>query len=302
MSAELRSEPAPKMPTERELQPVQPFSALVVGASGGLGAAWLESLRAQQGCAAVFASRRPGASQPAIDDRPQGQPNPPGTAPGWAQYVSDAVGEARSTGMPSPVHPVSLDLEDPASIESVAQTVRKTIAQQGLPPLRTVIVASGLLHAPGLAPEKSLRALDAAALQRLMAVNAIGPALLARQVLPLMPRQGRVVFAAVSARVGSISDNRLGGWYGYRASKAALNQFIRTLAIEWSRTAKDSVCVGLHPGTVDTGLSRPFQGNVPEGKLFTPEQSVGHLEAVLQQLAPQHSGRCFAWDGQEVMP
>jgi len=301
MSAELRSEPAPKMPTERELQPVQPFSALVVGASGGLGAAWLEHLRAQQGCAAVFASRRPGASQPANDDRMQGQPDRPETATGRTpqrRESSDTAGAA----VHAPVHPVSLDLEDPASIESVAQTVRETIAQQGLPPLRTVIVASGLLHAPGLAPEKSLRALDAAALQRLMAVNAIGPALLARQVLPLMPRQGRVVFAAVSARVGSISDNRLGGWYGYRASKAALNQFIRTLAIEWSRTAKDSVCVGLHPGTVDTGLSRPFQGNVPEGKLFTPEQSVGHLEAVLQQLAPQHSGRCFAWDGQEVMP
>lgn len=255
----------------------EPFSALVVGASGGLGAAWIERLRAQQGCAAVFASRR--------------------SSPQSREGIDTTVAALHAT-----VLPISLDLEDPASIESAVQTVRETIAQQGLPALRRVIVASGLLHAPGLAPEKSLRALDAAALHRLMAVNAIGPALLARQVLPLMPRQGRGVFAAVSARVGSISDNRLGGWYGYRASKAALNQFIRTLAIEWSRTAKESVCVALHPGTVDTELSRPFQGNVPEGRLFTPEQSVDHLEAVLHALGPEHSGRCFAWDGQEVMP
>ena len=285
----------------------EPFSALVVGAGGGLGAAWLERLRTQRGCAAVFASRRTRAGELKSGDSPHGVPNPSGIAANHTQHTrhgSDtAAAHAGDTAaVLAPVHLVSLDLEDPASIESAVQTVRETIAQQGLPPLRTVIVASGLLHAPGLAPEKSLRALDAAGLHRLMAVNAIGPALLARQVLPLMPRQGRVVFAAVSARVGSISDNRLGGWYGYRASKAALNQFIRTLAIEWSRTAKDSVCVALHPGTVDTALSRPFQGNVPEGRLFTPEQSVEHLESVLQQLGPQHSGRCFAWDGQEVMP
>lgn len=255
----------------------EPFSALVVGASGGLGAAWVERLKGQSGCAMVFASCRPAQQR----------------QEGGVGSVAAAL---------APVLPVSLDLEDPTSIESAVQAVRETLAQQGLPALRRVIVASGLLHAPGLAPEKSLRALEAAALHRLMAVNAIGPALLARQVLPLMPRQGRVVFAAVSARVGSISDNRLGGWYGYRASKAALNQFIRTLAIEWSRTAKESVCVALHPGTVDTELSRPFQGNVPEGRLFTPEQSVDHLEAVLHALGPEHSGRCFAWDGQEVMP
>ena len=118
--------------------------------------------------------------------------------------------------------------------------------------------------------------------------------------MPRMPREGRVVFAALSARVGSISDNRLGGWYGYRASKAALNQFIRTLAIEWSRTAKASVCVGLHPGTVDTALSAPFQANVAPNKLFTPKQSVAALDTVLASLKPADSGQVFAWDGQPV--
>ncbi len=263
--------------TETEASPAhgvaEAQSILLVGAGGGLGAAWLRHLCDTQPGSAIFATRRTAAGR-SID--------------------LDAG--------PGPVRSLSLDLEDPGSIEAVGEALRERIRAAGLPPLRTVIVASGLLHGPGLAPEKSLRALDAAALHRLMAVNAIGPALLARQVLPLMPRQGRVVFAAVSARVGSISDNRLGGWYGYRASKAALNQLIRTLAIEWSRTARDSVCVTLHPGTVDTGLSRPFQGNVPQDRLFTPEQSVAHLEAVLQRLGPQHSGRCYAWDGQEVQP
>jgi NAD(P)-dependent dehydrogenase (short-subunit alcohol dehydrogenase family) len=118
--------------------------------------------------------------------------------------------------------------------------------------------------------------------------------------MPLMPREGRVVFAALSARVGSITDNRLGGWYGYRASKAALNQFIRTLAIEWSRTAKGSVCVGLHPGTVDTALSAPFQANVAQDRLFTPQQSVAALDAVLTSLGAADTGQVYAWDGQPV--
>lgn len=258
------------------MPPGEAQSILLVGARGGLGAAWLSRLRTSAPGGAVFATSR-AVEEPLTDVSPQ------------------------SSGAATVRH-LPLDLEDPASIEALAGEVRERILAEGLPPLRTVIVASGLLHGPGLAPEKSMRALDAAVLHRLMAVNAIGPALLARQVLPLMPRQGRVVFAAVSARVGSISDNRLGGWYGYRASKAALNQLVRTLAIEWSRTARDSVCVTLHPGTVDTGLSRPFQGNVPKDRLFTPEQSVAHLEAVLQRLGPQHSGRCYAWDGQEVLP
>ena len=188
-----------------------------------------------------------------------------------------------------------IDVTDEPSIAAAAAIAR------GLAPPRLVIVASGLLHAPdGLRPEKSLSMLDGERLARLFAVNATGPALVARHLLPLMPRSGRAVFAAVSARVGSISDNRLGGWYGYRASKAALNQLLRTIAIEWSRSAKDALCVGLHPGTVDTPLSAPFQANVAADRLFTPAQSAGLLLDVLGRLTPAESGRVWAWDGQEV--
>ena len=108
------------------------------------------------------------------------------------------------------------------------------------------------------------------------------------------------MFAAISARVGSISDNRLGGWYGYRASKAALNQMIRSLSIELGRTRREAVCIGLHPGTVDTPLSEPFQGNVPEGALFTPADAASRLLTVIDGLTPDDTGNVFAWDGQRV--
>jgi NAD(P)-dependent dehydrogenase (short-subunit alcohol dehydrogenase family) len=163
-----------------------------------------------------------------------------------------------------------------------------------------IVVTTGLLHDAHTQPEKSWRALDAATLTHLFAVNTIGPALVAKHTLPLLPRDQRAVFAALSARVGSISDNRLGGWYGYRASKSALNQILRTLSIELATKRPHAICVGLHPGTVDTGLSKPFQSQVSEGKLFTPDQSAAHLLAVIDTLSPAHTGRVFAWDGAEV--
>ncbi|NBR34275.1 MAG: short-chain dehydrogenase [Rhodobacteraceae bacterium] len=118
--------------------------------------------------------------------------------------------------------------------------------------------------------------------------------------LPLLPRDRRGVFAALSARVGSISDNQLGGWYAYRASKAALNMILKNAAIEAARRYKLSVVVGLHPGTVDSSLSKPFQGNVREGKLFGPEYAADHLIRVIDNLTPDQSGKCFAWDGSEI--
>jgi NAD(P)-dependent dehydrogenase (short-subunit alcohol dehydrogenase family) len=121
-------------------------------------------------------------------------------------------------------------------------------------------------------------------------------------VLPLLPRNGKAVFAALSARVGSISDNRLGGWYGYRASKAALNQLLRTLSIELGRQRGQAICVGLHPGTVDSALSRPFQSSVSEGKLFTPRFAAKQLLAVINKLDVSQSGRLLAWDGAEIEP
>jgi len=119
----------------------------------------------------------------------------------------------------------------------------------------------------------------------------------AKYFVPLLRRDEKAVFAALSARVGSISDNRLGGWYAYRASKAALNMVLKTLAIEIGRRFKNQIIVGLHPGTVDTDLSKPFQGNVPEGKLFTAEFSAEKLLDVVDGLSAEDSGNLFDWAG-----
>ncbi|URD60696.1 SDR family NAD(P)-dependent oxidoreductase [Sphingomonas sp. KRR8] len=185
-----------------------------------------------------------------------------------------------------------IDLSDQASIADSAARLRAEA------PFTRIIVATGLLHGDGVAPERSLRELDAERLAHSFAVNAIGPALCARFFLPLLRDDGR--FAALSARVGSISDNRLGGWYGYRASKAALNQLIRTAAIELARTRPQAVCVTLHPGTVDTDMSRPFQRGVSPERLFTPRESAERLVAVLDALKPEDSGHCFDWAGAPI--
>lgn len=201
----------------------------------------------------------------------------------------------RSPQYASPkVEPRTVDILDEATIRD---------ALTGDHQVDLAIVATGLLHEPGvMAPEKSWRTLDKDAMLRSFAVNAIGPALVAKHVLPLLPKTGKSVFAALSARVGSISDNQLGGWYGYRASKAALNQLIRTLAIELARQRPEAVCVGLHPGTVDSALSRPFQSGVGEGRLFQPAFAGARLIAVIDQLDSASTGRLVAWDGKPISP
>lgn len=189
-----------------------------------------------------------------------------------------------------------IDITDEATIAAAA-----AIVAQGPAPM-LVFVATGILHQASSGPEKALKELDPAWLARVYAVNAIGPAMIAKHFLPLMPKTGRTVFAALSARVGSISDNRLGGWHGYRASKAALNQLIRTIAIEERRRNSSSIVVALHPGTVDTALSKPFQGNVAPGHLFDAGRAAVQLLDVLDGLRPPDSGKLFAWDGAEVAP
>jgi len=189
-----------------------------------------------------------------------------------------------------------IDYQDETSIKESALIASKDAR------LDLVIVATGILHGEELVPEKSLRELSAEKFIRLFEVNTILPALVAKYFLPELNRENRSIFAVLSARVGSISDNRLGGWYAYRASKAALNMIIKNAAIEIGRRNTNAVIVGLHPGTVDSDLSRPFQANVPDGKLFTPEFSTQKLLEVLEKLTPQQSGKCFAWDGQEIDP
>ena len=185
-----------------------------------------------------------------------------------------------------------IDVSDESSIAAAAERLSE--------PLDLVIVATGLLHDWELSPERSLAELDPQKLAKSFAVNAIGPALVAKHFSPRLAKGRRVVFAALSARVGSIEDNRLGGWYGYRASKAALNMLIRSLAIELRRTRPLAVCACLHPGTVDTALSQPFQRNVAPDKLFSPAGSATHLLDVIDGLTPEQSGGFYAYDGGRI--
>ncbi|WP_294289374.1 SDR family NAD(P)-dependent oxidoreductase [uncultured Sphingomonas sp.] len=188
----------------------------------------------------------------------------------------------------------TIDLTDPASIAAAAERIGG--------PVSLAIVATGLLHEDGHRPERSLRELEADWLLRQYQVNTVGPALALRHFTPLLAKDAPATIACLSARVGSISDNRLGGWYGYRAAKAALNQIVKCAAIEIARTRKQAVCVALHPGTVETGLSAPFQGGVAAGKLFTPDHAAARLLAVLDGLTPAESGEIFAWDGERIAP
>ena len=189
-----------------------------------------------------------------------------------------------------------LDYENETEIASAAVLA----SESG--PLDLVIVASGLLHDDETMPEKSLRDLSGEKFLKLFNVNTVTPAIVAKHFIPRLNTDTPAIFAALSARVGSISDNHLGGWYAYRASKAALNMVIKNLAIEAARRNKGATIVGLHPGTVDSVLSKPFQGNVPDGKLFTPNDAAEKLCHVLTHLSPSQSGLCFAWDGQEIKP
>jgi NAD(P)-dependent dehydrogenase (short-subunit alcohol dehydrogenase family) len=189
-----------------------------------------------------------------------------------------------------------IDIEDEASIARAASI----LAGEG--PFDLVFVASGLLHSELVSPEKSYRQMSPENFQRYFAVNSTGPALVAKHFIPLLSKEQPAVFAALSARVGSIADNRLGGWFGYRASKAALNMIVKTLAVELARTHPQAACVALHPGTVDTNLSAPFQRSVPAGKLFSQETAARHLLAVIQDLEASQSGGIFAWDGAPIAP
>jgi NAD(P)-dependent dehydrogenase (short-subunit alcohol dehydrogenase family) len=193
-----------------------------------------------------------------------------------------------------PARVLHLDL---ASDRSLAE-LRAQLADG--PPLRLVINTAGLLQGEGIAPEKRLSQVSRPALLTSFQVNAFAPLLLAQALEPLFARDLPCHFASLSARVGSIGDNRSGGWYAYRAAKAAQNQLLRTLALEWRRRLPQ-LCVSLlHPGTTATPLSQPFQANVPAGQLFSPERSARQLLDVLSGLGPEQSGGFWAWDGQPI--
>ncbi|NDP63190.1 SDR family NAD(P)-dependent oxidoreductase [Polaromonas sp.] len=188
----------------------------------------------------------------------------------------------------------AIDYGDEASLKSAADWVAAQCAEQQLE-LRLIVVASGFLHGPQGQPERSFSQLDAGYLTHVFQVNAIGPALVMKHFLPLLPKQGRCVAAFLSARVGSIGDNALGGWYGYRASKSALNQLVKTASIEMTRRNRQSVCVALHPGTVDTALSQPFAKTGL--KVRPPEEAASDLVGVLNGATPADTGKLLDFHG-----
>ena len=194
----------------------------------------------------------------------------------------------------SRVTALSIDITDEISVEAAAQAIDR--------PLDLVLIATGLLHDEHMMPEKAVRDICRHNFMRSYEVNAVGPALVGKYFLPLMRKDVRAVFAVLSARVGSVSDNKAGGWYAYRASKAALNMVLKNFAIEMGRRHKDLIIAALQPGTVDTELSKPFQGNVADEKLFTADFSAGALLDVLEGLTPADSGGLFDWQGQKIDP
>lgn len=183
------------------------------------------------------------------------------------------------------------------------QSIADAAAQAGKLKPDMVIASTGVLTlSDGTGPERSYRKIDARVMAEILHINTIGPALIAKHFLPCLPRDRRAVFAALSARVGSIGDNDLGGWHSYRASKAALNMLIRNFAIEMSRTHKQAIIAGLHPGTVDSKLSEPFQHNLPAGQLTEPHVAAQNLLNVLENLNSDDSGGVFDLAGKRIVP
>ena len=194
-----------------------------------------------------------------------------------------------------PASSLQLDIENDTDLNQLSSSLRA----EGLP-LRLVFNCTGRLHGPELQPEKRLQQVERSPLEQQFGINAIAPILLAKAIEPLLVRDQPFHFASLSARVGSIGDNRTGGWYGYRAAKAAQNQLLRSLSIEWARRWPMATVSLLHPGTTDTNLSRPFQSFVAPDKLFSPERAARQLVAILLEQTPEQSGAFLAWDGQSI--
>ncbi|MEO1694502.1 MAG: SDR family oxidoreductase [Pseudomonadota bacterium] len=243
------------------------YRAAVIGASGGIGAALTAALHNDARCGAVYAlSRTPDTRAASTED----------------------------TGR---LIALRADYDALSSLTAAAAEI------EAGGPLHIAIIATGLLHdGDRVAPEKDWRHITAEQMARVLHVNTIGPSLVAQAFLPLMPKDGRSVLAALGARVGSIGDNGIGGWYSYRASKAALAMIIKSLAIELARKKRATIAVALHPGTVDTGLSEPFQANTRAGQVVPPAKAAADLLHVIDGLDVGSSGGHFAYDGQRIGP
>jgi len=242
---------------------------LIAGASRGIGLALCAALLARDDVAQVWAVARAASTSPEL-------------AALAAQYGDR-------------LKPVDCDARNEQSLEAL---VSDNLA--GCEHLHLVISALGILHQDGAKAEKGLAQLTLASLQASFATNTFAPILLLKHLLPLL-RKHPATFAALSARVGSIGDNRLGGWYSYRASKAALNQLLHTASIELKRLNPASTVLSIHPGTTDTELSRPFQGNVPDGQLFEPAFSADRILEVVGAHGPADSGTFWDWNDKPIV-
>jgi NAD(P)-dependent dehydrogenase (short-subunit alcohol dehydrogenase family) len=242
---------------------------LVIGANRGIGLALVEAQLAEDSVSEVVATHRSESDLREL------------------QRLAGIHGER--------LRRVALDFDDEASLGAFGRFLDSVDGGFDL-----AIHAAGILHDGDVQPEKSLAECDPASLARIFQVNSIGPLMVAATLFPRQGRNRQFTFAALSAMVGSIGDNRLGGWYGYRASKAALNQFLKTLAIECRHRHPRATVLAIHPGTTDTALSRPFQRNVPAEKLYAPATTAQRILKVLQGAEPGMSGSFLSRDGREI--
>ncbi|MCJ8283478.1 MAG: SDR family NAD(P)-dependent oxidoreductase [Rivularia sp. ALOHA_DT_140] len=252
-----------------EIVEVNNANALIIGASQGIGLGFVKALLQDNNITKIFATYR----------------------------NSDSASELFS--LQNEYSPklvcLPMDITQESQISAGVEKINAEIDK-----LHLVINCVGILHEGEIQPEKSLRQINPENLMRYFQVNSIGGILLAKHLQPLFKHKDKNIFACISDKIGSIGDNRLGGWYGYRASKAALNMFMRTTAIEYSRRCPKTIVVTLHPGTTDTKLSQPFQRNVPPEKFFPVEHPVNLLLSVISMLNREDSGEFFSWDGSRL--
>ena len=251
------------------LSEIDRANALIVGASQGIGLGFVKQLLSNQAITKIFATYRS------------------------PEFATELLALAQKN--PGRLRCFVVDITQESQIAESIKQISTEVKQ-----LHLAINCVGILHEGELQPEKSLRQIDPDRLMRYFQVNSIGGVLLAKHLMSLFRHQESSIFASISAKIGSIGDNRLGGWYGYRASKAALNMFMRTTAIEYSRRCPKTIVVTLHPGTTDTNLSQPFQKNVPPEKLFSVERTVTQLLTVIDSLELKDSGHFFSWDGSRL--
>ena len=188
-----------------------------------------------------------------------------------------------------------LDIENENSLKDFKDKLSKSKLN-----LRLVLNATGRLHSEKLNPEKRLQHINKENLIESFSINAFAPILLAKTIEEFINKELEFNFASISARVGSITDNKTGGWYAYRAAKSAQNQLFKSLSIEWARKYPKAIITLLHPGTVNTNLSKPFHKFVPKDKLFSPQKASSYLIDILRHQKPTDSGKFIAWDGKEI--